>query len=204
MSSTINTLFKKKYSKYLEVALAGAVVIHVAIFVFAPPYVPQPYKLREKKLSLVELPQNIEIPPPPEEIERPQLPQEAEISDDVSEEETIAPTEFNPFEPPVIPSQPDMPEVFFAYDSPPQVIRTVNPEYPELASEAEAEGVVQVEVTIDETGRVTYARVVASDTIESLNLAALEAAKKFLFKPAKQRDMAVKCRIVIPFRFTLD
>jgi len=204
MSATANALFKKKYTKYLEVAMAGAVVIHAAIFYFSPPYVPRPYTLRERKMEVVDLPENIEIPPPPEEIERPQLPQEAEISEDVSEEETIAPTEFNPFEPPVIPTQPDMPDIFLAYDSPPQVIRSVSPEYPELASEAEAEGAVQVEVTIDETGRVIFARVVASDTIESLNLAALEAAKKFLFKPAKQRDVPVKCRIVIPFRFTLD
>ncbi|MFH0778578.1 MAG: energy transducer TonB [Candidatus Eisenbacteria bacterium] len=203
MRVTANSLFKQKYNKYLEFSILGAIVIHAAVFYFAPPYVPSPYQLTERKLEVIDLPPNIEVPPPPEDIERPQLPQEAEISDDVDTEETIAPTEFDPFEPPVIPSQPEAPNVFVAFDTYPEVIRRVSPEYPDLAKEAEAEGSVQVEVIIDETGRVVDARVKASDTIQALNQAALEAARKFLFKPAKQRDVPVKCRIVIPFRFTL-
>jgi protein TonB len=203
MRLTANTVFKQKYTRYFEYALVVAVIVHGAVFYFAPPYVPSPYKLAERKIEVLNLPEAMEVPPPPEDIERPQLPQEAEISDDVSEDATIAPTAFNPFEPPVIPSQPETPDVFFAYDSPPELIRAVQPTYPDLAREAEAEGVVLVEVTIDETGRVTDARIRESDTIQALNLAALEAARKFLFKPAKQRDVPVKCRITIPFRFTL-
>jgi len=195
---------KKNYAKTLEVGFVGAAMIHALIFYFAPPYVPHPYVLPEKKLEVLNLPENMgEVPPPPAEIERPEMPSEAEISDDVSADATIAPTEFNPFSPPVIPSRPEAPEVFYAYDSPPELIRSVQPEYPDMAREAEAEGSVQVEVTIDETGRVIGARVIESDTIQSLNNAALKAAREFLFKPAKQRDVPVKCRIVIPFRFSL-
>jgi len=58
-------------------------------------------------------------------------------------------------------------------------------------------------VTIDETGRVIAARVVKSTTIQSLNEAAREAAMGWLFTPAKQRDVPVKARIIIPFEFTL-
>ncbi len=203
MKVTANLAFKQRYTRIFEYALVIAVIVHGAVFYFSPPYVPSPYTLTEKKIEVLNLPESVEVPPPPEDIERPQLPQEAEISDDVTEDATIAPTEFNPFEPPVIPSQPEAPEVFFAYDSPPELIRAVQPTYPDLAREAEAEGLVQVEVTIDETGRVTAARVRESDTIQALNQAAVDAAYKFLFKPAKQRDVPVKCRIVIPFRFTL-
>ena len=77
-------------------------------------------------------------------------------------------------------------------------------EYPELARQAEAEGVVNLLVTIDESGRVIAAKVQTSDAIESLEKAAIAAAMKWLFKPAKQRDKPVKVRIIIPFRFSLN
>jgi TonB family protein len=59
-------------------------------------------------------------------------------------------------------------------------------------------------VIIDENGRVVSARVIDSDAIEVLEDAALEAAYKFLFRPARQGDVPVKCRVVIPFSFALS
>ncbi|MCX5800702.1 MAG: TonB family protein [Candidatus Eisenbacteria bacterium] len=195
---------KKNYAKVLEIGFVGAAIIHAMIFYFSPPYVPHPYVLPEKRIEVLNLPEDIgEVPPLPEEIERPVVPAQAEISDDVSSDATIAPTEFNPFSPLAIPSSPEASEAFYGYDSPPEVIRSVKPAYPEIARETEAEGLVQVEVTIDETGRVIDAKVVESDTIQILNNAALKAAREFLFRPAKQMNVPVKCRIVIPFRFSL-
>jgi TonB family protein len=92
---------------------------------------------------------------------------------------------------------------FYAFDSPPVPIKKEAPAYPELARAAGAAGTVQVEVTVDKNGRVKDARVVASDTITSLEEAAKAAAMKWLFTPAKQRDVPVVARIVIPFEFKL-
>jgi protein TonB len=195
---------EQNYRKYLRVATVLALIIHALAFKFSPPYVPHPYKLREKKIQAVDLPEEIVIPPPPKEIARPQLPQEAEISEEASEEETIAPTEFNPFAPPVVPQAPTEREAFVAYDEPPVPVHKEVPVYPELARQAEAEGEVWVRVTIDETGRVIRATIEKSNAIEALEQAAIEAAYKWLFKPAKQRDIPVKCQIVIPFEFTLE
>ena len=203
MKQTAESILRSRYYRYLEVSTAFAVVVHAVVFFAWPPYVPRPYQIQERKLEVLNLPEGIDIPPPPAEVERPELPQEAEISADVSEEATIAPTEFNPFAPPVIPSRPE-PEAFYAFDSPPEVLRAVEPRYPDRAMEAEAEGEVLVEVIIDENGRVVSAKVIDSDTIDVLENAALEAAYKFLFKPARQGDVPVKCRVVIPFRFTLN
>jgi protein TonB len=194
----------QKSKKYLRVTLLIALVFHVLAFKFSPPYVPHPYQLREKKMSIVDLPDEIIIPPPPKEIARPQLPQEAEISDDASEEETIAPTEFNPFAPPMVPSAPVTQEDFVAFDDPPRVVHQEVPEYPDLARQAEAEGKVMVRVTIDENGRVVAATVEHSTAIETLEQAAIAAAFKWLFRPAKQRDIPVRCQIVIPFDFSLE
>jgi protein TonB len=176
----------------------------VAYLIFGPAPEPKPYQLREKKIEVIDIPDEIYVPPPPPEVERPQLPQEAEVSDEVDEEETIEETEFNPFQPPVAPPPRQQQEAFVAFDEPPRPIRIQKPEYPDLARQAHAEGVVHVQVTIDETGRVIDAVVVRSDTIKSLEEAAIRAARKCLFKPAKQRDVPVKARIVLPFRFKLN
>ncbi|MBD3336288.1 MAG: TonB family protein [Candidatus Eisenbacteria bacterium] len=190
--------------KYLAYTVVIAIVIHALAFKFSPPYTPHPYQLREKKLAAVDMPDEIVIPPPPKEIARPQLPQEAEISEEAGEEETIAPTEFNPFAPPMVPTAPEKQVKFVAYDEPPQVVHQEVPEYPDLARQAEAEGKVFVRVTIDENGRVTNAQIENSTAIEALEQAAIAAAYRWLFRPAKQRDIPVRCQIVIPFDFSLE
>jgi protein TonB len=195
---------QENYRKYMMVTATLAIILHALAFKFSPPYVPSPYQLREKKLTAVELPDEIVIPPPPKEIARPQLPQEAEISDEASEDETIAPTEFNPFAPPMVPQATEQDEAFVAFDDPPKVVHQEVPVYPDLARQAEAEGEVFVRVTIDENGRVEKAIVESSTAIEALEQAAIEAAYKWLFRPAKQRDIPVRCQIVIPFEFTLE
>jgi protein TonB len=121
----------------------------------------------------------------------------------VDVEETIPETDFNPFAPPEIPDDAGGSDSFYAFDSPPTPIKTRSPDYPELARAAGAEGTVMVEVTVDKNGRVIEARVISSDTIKSLEQAARRAAMDWLFNPAKQRDIPVKARIVIPFEFNL-
>jgi protein TonB len=206
LKQTQESILRSRYARYLEEAAVVAVAIHVVVFLLWPPYVPRPFQIPEKRLEVLNLPEGVEVPPAPAEVERPvlQLPQEAVISTEkTSEDATIAPTDFNPFVPPVIPTKPE-PEAFQAFDSPPEVLREAEPKYPESAREAEAEGDVLVEVTIDENGMVISARVIDSDTIAVLENSAVEAAYKFLFKPARQGDIPVRCRVVIPFRFTLS
>jgi TonB family protein len=94
-------------------------------------------------------------------------------------------------------------EAFIAFDTPPERLLEVKPEYPTLAIEAHSQGVVLVMVTIDETGRVIEAVVVSSNVIAPLEAAAVKAARATPFRPAKQRDVPVKARVVLPFRFAL-
>jgi TonB family protein len=94
-------------------------------------------------------------------------------------------------------------EAFVAFDTPPERLLEVRPEYPTLAIEAHSQGVVLVLVTIDETGKVIEAVVVSSNVIVPLEEAAIKAARATPFRPAKQRDVPVKARVVLPFRFAL-
>ncbi len=198
-----NIEFKAKYPKYVQISLLMALLIHAVAFAFWPEYVPGVYRLREEKLEIFDIPPEIEIPPPPEEIARPEVAVEVEASDDASEDETIAPTFLDAENlPPAPPPPPPEPEMFFAFDTYPVVTRSATPVYPELARKAEVEGTVVVMATIDESGNVMSAWI-ANTTAEVLNQSALDAAYKFKFTPAKQRDVAVKATISIPFRFSL-
>lgn len=76
----------------------------------------------------------------------------------------------------------------------------VAPKYTLEARQAEIEGVVRVEVQIDETGHVISARVV-SGLGYGLDEAALTAAKASTFEPASRCGKAVIGTIVLPFRF---
>ncbi len=92
---------------------------------------------------------------------------------------------------------------FPPFDEPPVAIKLFPPEYPEAAKQAKVEGVVYVRMTIAENGRVIAASVHRSDTIASLDGAAVEAAKMSLFRPATRGGAPVKARVVLPFRFKL-
>ncbi|MCK4415469.1 MAG: energy transducer TonB [Candidatus Eisenbacteria sp.] len=195
---------KQRYTLYMFYGALGAVVMTGLGAAFSPPYIPTPYQLRERTAVSVELPDEIVIPAPPADVARPEIARAFEESDEADATVTIAPTDFNPFAPPEIPQAPPAPEEFVAYDSPPKLIHAEQPDYPELAMQGEAEGKVDVVVTIDENGRVIDVYIASSTANEVLQRAALEAARKFLFRPARQRDVPVKCRIMIPFNFGLN
>jgi protein TonB len=74
------------------------------------------------------------------------------------------------------------------------------PKYTMQARQAEIEGVVRVEVTVDEAGRVIAARVL-SGLGYGLDEAALAAAKASVFEPASRCGRAVVGTVVLPFRF---
>lgn len=87
--------------------------------------------------------------------------------------------------------------------TPPELVSFVEAEYP---ARARAEG-VNAEVTlildIDEEGRVTAAEVSAGAG-QGFDEAAVSAARRFLFKPARRGDRPVKSRILYRYRFELQ
>jgi protein TonB len=145
-----------------------------------------------------------EEPPPPKEIERPDIPDVLQASDDVDKDVTISQTSFDPrkrilkVRPPT-----DDQIIFKAFETFPELLKSAKPTYPEIARKAEVEGVVKVLVTIDEAGRVIRAWVETSDA-PVLNDAALEAAYNFVFRPALQRGIPVKATIALIFDFKIS
>lgn len=202
------TRLNESYIRYCAYCLLISTVLHLLYILCGQGPPSHPYQYEEEGIQLVEIPDEIDIPPPPPEVERPEIPEipvEPEVSPDVdAPTEKLPPTTLDPFAPPAAVTPPPPPaESFVAFDTPPQRIEVVEPVYPEIARDLHAQGTVLVQVTVDETGKVIEAVVVESTAIEALEQAALKAARASQFKPAKQRDVPVKARIVIPFRFVL-
>lgn len=200
-----NLEFKASYTKVLRYSLGIAVVVHFLMFYFSPPFTFKPYRLKEEKFEVVEIAAEIEIPPPPENIPRPQV--EIELTEDISDEEEdeIPETLFDSIEDLPEPEVGERgPDSFVAFDSPPQPIKMVAPKYPELAREAGIEGSVMVQVRVGKDGKVMDAFILQSDVTPDMEQAAIAAAKKCLFKPAKQRNIAVIADVAIPFFFRLN
>ena len=161
--------------------------------------------LREEYFEAIELPEQFELPPPPKEISAPAVPIEAAEGEEVDEEADIAPTSFERIEdvPPPPPPPSEQAGEFYAFDEPPVLIKYVSPKYPDLARQAGIEGVVLLNVLVGDDGKVLAVNVLQSDVTPAMDKAAIEAAKQYLFKPAKQRTVPVKARMAIPIRFKL-
>jgi TonB family protein len=79
------------------------------------------------------------------------------------------------------------------------VITRVNPVYPPSARKMNATGTVEVEVTISEKGLVVEATAISGHF--ALRSAAVEAARKWVFKPAIFSGVPVKIKGVLTFTF---
>jgi TonB family protein len=80
-----------------------------------------------------------------------------------------------------------------------RVITRVNPVYPPNARKMNATGTVEVEVTISEKGLVIEATAISGHF--ALRSAAVEAARKWVFKPAIFSGAPVKIKGVLTFTF---
>ena len=83
----------------------------------------------------------------------------------------------------------------------PEILKKVDPIYPELARKEGISGIVLVTVLIDTSGNVEVADI--SKSIKGLDQAALDAAREFKFTPGTKSDQPVKVKMQIPFKFHL-
>lgn len=77
------------------------------------------------------------------------------------------------------------------------------PKYPELARRNRWEGVVLLELTVDEEGRVAHVRVVESSGHPVLDAAAVAAIRQWQGRPARRAGRPVATQERLPVRFRL-
>ncbi len=87
---------------------------------------------------------------------------------------------------------------------PPRPVFSRLPRYPESMRKAGVEGVVVIELGIDESGTVVFGRVVKSLGRE-FDAAVIDWAQNIRFRPALTKErVPMRCRIRLPIRFKLD
>lgn len=79
----------------------------------------------------------------------------------------------------------------------------VKPRYPESAKRAGVQGVTTLRVRVLENGRVSEVMIDQSSGFRDLDIAAMEAVRKWLFEPARRGPEAVSVWVILPVQFEL-
>jgi periplasmic protein TonB len=192
------------YALAIRVSTVAALVSSVLIFLLLPKeFVVEAYKLTKSVETIIEaLPPTLEEMAKPPEAAKPATVPVAAASEAEVEASTIEAT--NIVEVVKRTDETDIPVVpFWKVEVKPQPINIPVPTYPDMARTAGIEGSAVVEALVDVDGSVADARILKPSGNASLDQAAIDAAMKAKFSPAKQRDKAVRVWVSIPFRFTL-
>ena len=213
---TENDRFKRSFGSWFWGSMITATVVHFSLFQFWPTRTADDVSFTADELEMIELPPEIEIPPPPEAIARPATPvmATAEIDQDI----TIAPTTFddNPIEDlPPPPTDDGVTDISAAPVFTPmtvrpeltnreEVIQMLMREYPSILRDAGIGGQVMVWFFISETGQVLDARINESSGHVQLDEAALKVADVYKFSPALNRDQRVQVWLSLPITFQVS
>jgi len=213
---TANDRFKQSFNSWFWGSLTLATLLHFGVFTALPAFSATDMSMvAAEELETVELPPEIEIPPPPEQIARPATPviADAEIEEDI----TIAPTTFedNPIEnlpPPPSAGGEDISAAptFTPFTVRPElknareVARALERYYPPLLRDAGISGTVPVWFFIDENGRVVKTQINQSSGYEAFDEASLKVADMMRFSPALNRDKKVPVWVSIPIVFQVQ
>ncbi|SVE22700.1 uncharacterized protein METZ01_LOCUS475554, partial [marine metagenome] len=71
---TENDRFKRSFASWFWSSMIAATVVHFMLFQFWPTLTAEDVSFTVEELETIELPPEIEIPPPPEQISRPATP----------------------------------------------------------------------------------------------------------------------------------
>lgn len=229
---------RRNYRLYQEIGLIAS--LGVAFVAFTIPASPSDTVVQTTtdneiiEVEDIEQTRIVEPPPPPPPAPPPprEVPDAAEIEDEVIEAidldlsaeirvpvappAPVAPPPPPPSAPPVQaapppppPPEPESrePEVFEVVEQQPELIGGLDGlreriVYPPLALQAGVEGTVYVQFIVDETGRVIDPVVVRSPN-DLLARAAVEAVLTCEFRPGQQRGRPVRVRFTMPVKFQL-
>ena len=200
---TAEQMLKDEHPRTLRVAVLLALLIHAVAFVATPSFTVEPYRLREDgppPITPIVVSWERSEPPPP--APKPLAVREFEPSMDADADATIGDTSLDLLGGVPVASVPQgAPRVLDVFEVPPNLVERPQPVYPELAKQAELEGVVGLLIVVDENGNVVSAEVVQS--IPGLDHAAIEAIVQWKYEPALQRGVPVRVRIFQSVRFRL-
>lgn len=217
-SPTAHDRFKRRASAISGEALIIATLIHVAILVWFPALRAPDVSYGIAELAMVELPPEIQIPPPPQTIARPAAPV-VSANTEIAEDITIAVTTFEAQPAAALPPPPPArageeadlaaAPVFTPYTVSPvlrnraAVADELARVYPPIYRDAGIGGVAVLWFFIDVDGRVIRTQVFRSSGYLPLDEAAARVGGMMQFSPAMNRDKRVPVWVQIPIEFSV-
>ena len=210
---TGNDRFKKSFESRFWSSMLAATVLHFMLFQFWPVQTVVGSPGDRDDVIVVDLPPDIDIPPPPDEVVRPMNPMMATTP--IDENITITSTTFDDNPVTTLPPPPPSDRASDLDTGPRFTPITVKPEirnrseveaaltreYPAILRDSGIGGQVVVWFFISEDGEVLDRRVSQSSGHPQLDEAALRVASVFRFSPALNRDEVVRVWIQLPIRF---
>lgn len=210
---------KTAYGAVIWLGVMVSVAVHALAFGLAPSFDVEDVSFHAEELAAVEIPPEVEIPPPPTAVVRPATPVISDLPMD--EDITIAATTFedNPVAglppPPTegarksdedgLASRP----TFTPFTVAPEIrnrselATLIGAHYPPTLRDAGIGGIVVVWFFIDADGKVTDTRVAQSSGHAQLDVAALEVSDLFVFSPALNNDQVVPVWVQFPITFAV-
>lgn len=205
-------------SRRLRAAGVVAIVLHFAAFAVIFPVSKPVYDLESRQAVVIKRYR----PPTPPEVKRPvtrrvsrvpipdPTPDEPEmLLEELPEELTPPPEPDTEYLVSMPTSRPDPPELAGAMDMdttgllPPRPIRRVQPEYDPERARRGVQGKVDIQIVIDEAGRVEFARVINGTEDEELDRLAMVAVQQWEFAPATLSGEAVPVRAVVTINYRI-
>ena len=212
---TANDRFKRGFGNWVWGSVTAPAVLHFLRFPFCPTMTSADISISSDEMTGIEIPNEIKIPPPPQQIARPATPviSATAIDDDI----TIAPTTFeqNPISnlpPPPTNTTTGAKELA---DAPQWVQMTVRPDllnkeeaqkalvrnYPPLLRDAGIGGEAVVWFFIDESGKVVKTQLSKPSGYAALDEAALAVSSVMRFSPALNGAKKIPVWVEIPIKF---
>lgn len=205
--------FKSGHLDRLGSAVLASVVLHWALFEYSPDLRLAEITAATEEITAIELPPEVRVPPPPQQIARPATPRVS--ARPIREDVTIAPTTFE--ENPVEHLAPPPERQVNVRDAPVYIARDVEPRlrngdevrallerlYPPILREAGIGGTVVLWVFVEPDGSAGTCQIHRSSGYEALDRAAERITEQMVFSPALSRDRPVGVWISQPIEFRI-
>ena len=211
LGETANERLKRTFSSWFWGSMIVATVAHFSVFAFWPELTMAHFSYTSEELeTIVWLPPEIEIPPPPLQIARPATP--VRVTADIDNiicfwyDNTAPGCPDRRYRPQTIPDVAAAP-TFTPFTVAPSVLnveevqRAMVQAYPPQLRDAGIGGTARVYFFIDEEGIVQDYRVDQSSGHKALDDAALAVADVFRFSAAMNRDRPVPVWVSFPITF---
>jgi TonB family protein len=201
LQSTANTELHDSYGRYFQRFTAAAVVVHALLLVFFVAPRGEGFEATMDELEVIDVPTEIKIPPPPEEIARPATPviSEEPVEEDITIAETVI-TENEPvpeaLPPPPAGEEPGNTFTLTPFTVKPKCQGGCTPEdilrhVPPMLKRSGVSCSLTMGIRIDTAGHVTATDLLKSSGNNACDSAAREWARTTRWSTAYNRDRPV-------------